>query len=75
MKSIKEELMDKNREKEANQFARALLMPIPFVKEEVSKLSKDDKTPLKTLSKIFKVEETIMAFRLAELGYECGISS
>lgn len=59
-------------EREANNFARALLMPIPLVKDAVSKLSPLDETPLKTLSEAFGVDELLMAFRLSELGYEYG---
>jgi Zn-dependent peptidase ImmA (M78 family) len=58
------------REREANAFAAAILMPKYLVEEEVEKLNFDlgSDDALKTLAKRFNVSTQAMAYRLANLG-------
>lgn len=60
-------------EKEANHFAAALLMPKKLIKIEIDKMSNDIINPIKYLSRLFKVSEQAMSFRLANLGYDIGL--
>lgn len=64
------EFEKKRQEMEADNFARALLMPQKLVADFVSKMDKNDKHPLKTIAKAFEVDEMLMAMRLVELGYK-----
>lgn len=56
-------------EQEANEFAAALLMPEPVVREKVATMELDlgDEEGLKQLAKIFDVSSTAMYFRLFNL--------
>lgn len=68
---------DERRDKEANCFARCLLMPSFMVKNEIEKMKTIDKNGYKIsmsfeevtqrLAAIFQVSEPIMAVRLHEL--------
>jgi len=63
---------DKNyhKEREANAFAAALLMPKKLINQEVQEISEVDTSPVKTLAQRFKVSESAMSFRLINLGFE-----
>lgn len=63
------------REREANSFAASLLMPKKFVLEEIAKAPKKTRNLAGYLSRIFKVSEQSMTFRLANLGYDIGLVS
>lgn len=60
-----------NMEREANQFAASLLMPKKLIEVEIQKLSDEIEYSIKKfqLSKLFKVSELAMDFRLKTLGY------
>lgn len=61
------------KEREANTFAAALLMPKLLVENEISKLDeKDIDSVIKTLSEKFDVSEQAMSFRLSNIGYDIG---
>lgn len=66
----KSSLGEIKREREANAFAAALLMPISLLETELEKLHKqsDLKNIIKTLSKKFKVSEQSISYRLINLG-------
>ena len=57
-------------EKEANLFARCLLMPRNLMKQELSKIEKklDYDEAVKIMAAKFQVEEKLMSFRMIELG-------
>lgn len=58
-------------EMEANAFAAALLMPIDLIKPYVDELDKTnlpDYSKIKVLAEIFKVSESSMGYRMANLG-------
>jgi len=57
-------------EKEANDFASAILMPTEFVKKEVDKIKIDlgNEEAIKELAKIFDVSTTAMYYRISSLG-------
>ena len=63
------------REREANSFAASLLMPRSFVLDEIKKAPKKTTNLADYLSKIFKVSEQAMTFRLANLGFDIGLIS
>lgn len=59
-------------EKEANQFAAAILMPKDLIEEQIKSLTNDvisDHDLICELSKIFKVSQIAMTYRLNNLGY------
>jgi Zn-dependent peptidase ImmA (M78 family) len=62
---------DKRQDKEANYFARCLLMPEEFLRSEIEKLKngkvRTTEDMIKKLAKIFKVPEYQMTIRLTEL--------
>jgi Zn-dependent peptidase ImmA (M78 family) len=60
------------KEREANAFAAALLMPQSFVKEELSKMPSNVDT-IEHLAKVFGVSTQAMSFRLSNLGYDFGL--
>lgn len=56
---------------EANAFAAALLMPIDLIKpyfDELDKTNLLDYNKIKVLAEIFKVSESSMGYRMANLG-------
>jgi Zn-dependent peptidase ImmA (M78 family) len=55
-------------EREANQFASALLMPSEFVKREAQSLDLSDENDVAYLAKLFGVSDQAMAIRLQQLG-------
>jgi Zn-dependent peptidase ImmA (M78 family) len=59
------------KEREANSFAAAILMPEKFIEEEIDNLEKSltVEEVIKELSKIFKVSEVAMTYRLTNLNY------
>lgn len=59
------------KEREANAFAAALLMPIPLIASEIKKLKGDD--IVEELAKKFNVSTQAMSFRLSNLGYDFGM--
>ena len=60
------------KEREANAFAAALLMPKPFIESELQKLViKNDVTA--DLADIFNVSTQAMSFRLSNLDYDFGM--
>lgn len=59
------------REREANSFAAALLMPEKLIEEEVWNLTEEDDI-VYTLADKFGVSKLAMSFRLSNLGYELG---
>jgi len=62
---------EKLKEREANAFAAALLMPRTLIDMEVLNIP-NDKDIVEFLSKKFNVSELAMSFRLSNLGYEIG---
>lgn len=56
---------------EATVFAFELLMPVKFVKDEITKMGKSfdiaEEKPIKELAKVFKVPMTLMAIRIGQL--------
>jgi len=58
-----------NKEKEANAFAAALLMPELFISESIKKLPNNmsDEDAIKKLAAEFKVSEVAMTYRLSNL--------
>ncbi len=65
--------MDANEEIEANEFARCLLMPASFLERDIGKhrsyygqLREDS---VQVLAVRYKVSESMMRYRLIELGY------
>jgi len=59
------------KEREANAFAAALLMPIPLILQEVKDLNGDD--IIEKLASKFNVSTQAMSFRLSNLGYDFGM--
>lgn len=59
------------KEREANAFAAALLMPIPLIASEIKDLKGDD--IVEQLAKKFNVSTQAMSFRLSNLGYDFGM--
>jgi len=59
------------KEREANAFAAALLMPIPLILEEAKALNGDD--IIEKLASKFNVSTQAMSFRLSNLGYDFGM--
>lgn len=57
------------KEREANAFAAALLMPKGCIEHEIAKLS-DEVDVVDVLAEKFKVSKIAMSFRLSNLGYE-----
>lgn len=57
------------KEREANAFAAALLMPKEMLEKELSSLSESEDI-VETLADKFKVSKPAMSFRLSNLGYE-----
>ncbi|MCH7535152.1 MAG: ImmA/IrrE family metallo-endopeptidase [Bacteroidetes bacterium] len=62
------------REREANAFAAALLMPENFIRDELTKLDQGDdaltdEQTIKSLAKKFQVSEIAMTYRLINLNY------
>lgn len=60
------------KEREANAFAAALLMPKDLVKDEINKCFYGGDAAIRHLAKEFKVSEQAMSFRLSNLGYYIG---
>lgn len=60
------------KEREANAFAAALLMPADFIKEEWQNIPLEE-SPVEYLAEVFQVSSQAMSFRLANLGYEVGM--
>lgn len=60
------------KEREANAFAAALLMPKQLVVDELNSCDDNKIDLVKHLSKRFKVSEQAMSFRLSNLGYYLG---
>ena len=60
-----------HKEREANSFAAALLMPEILIKKEMSKLKMGD--AVEQLADIFEVSTQAMSFRLSNLGFDLGI--
>jgi Zn-dependent peptidase ImmA (M78 family) len=59
------------KEREANAFAAALLMPIPLIASEIKDLDGDD--IVEKLASKFNVSTQAMSFRLSNLGYDFGM--
>lgn len=59
-----------HQEREANAFAASLLMPRKLIEKELESLPEETIDIIKSLSKIFKVSEQAMSFRLSNLGYD-----
>ncbi len=59
------------KEREANAFAAALLMPRCLIKEHISNF--EDFEVVNSLAKKFNVSTQAMSFRLSNLGYEFGM--
>lgn len=59
------------KEREANAFAAALLMPIPLILKEAKDLNGDD--IIEKLASKFNVSTQAMSFRLSNLGYDFGM--
>lgn len=59
------------KEREANAFAAALLMPSPLIQKEIDHLSGDD--IVEKLASKFNVSTQAMSFRLSNLGYDFGM--
>lgn len=57
------------KEREANAFAAALLMPRKLIEDELDNSPDDTFDYVKYLAKRFKVSEQAMSFRLSNLGY------
>lgn len=60
------------KEREANAFAAAILMPQPFIKEEISMVPQNTNI-IDHLAKKFQVSAQAMSFRLSNLGYDFGL--
>lgn len=60
------------KEREANAFAAALLMPSDFIRKEWQNIPSEE-LPVEYLAKVFQVSSQAMSFRLANLGYEVGM--
>lgn len=60
------------KEREANAFAAALLMPKELVVHELNNCGDQETDLVKYLAKRFKVSEQAMSFRLSNLGYYLG---
>lgn len=60
------------REREANAFAAALLMPKLFVEQELGKVPPKTEV-ISYLANIFNVSSQAMSFRLSNLGYDFGL--
>ncbi|HSD08858.1 ImmA/IrrE family metallo-endopeptidase [Flavobacterium sp.] len=61
------------KEREANAFAAAILMPQSLIISEIDKLIENDASEIiSKLAKKFKVSEQAMSFRLSNLGYYIG---
>lgn len=60
------------REREANRYAAALLMPLPLLREEIAKLPPelDDEEVVESLAARFNVSKQAMSFRIANAGHE-----
>ena len=65
-------MTDAEAETEANRFAMELLIPIDFIRKDLEGLTWDlaDGDTLKHLAKRYGVSQTLMALRLAGLGYK-----
>jgi len=59
------------KEREANAFAAALLMPISLIQSEIKDLNGDD--IIEKLASKFNVSTQAMSFRLSNLGYDFGM--
>jgi len=59
------------KEREANAFAAALLMPIPLIAQEIKSLDGND--IVEKLASKFQVSTQAMSFRLSNLGYDFGM--
>ena len=64
---------ERKKEREANAFAAALLMPTNILKKEIDNIFEDDheltdEEAVKTLSNRFEVSQMAMSFRLSNLG-------
>jgi Zn-dependent peptidase ImmA (M78 family) len=57
------------KEREANAFAAALLMPKSLIDREIKKIS-DTEEIVDKLAELFEVSKLAMSFRLSNLGYE-----
>ncbi|MBB3701251.1 ImmA/IrrE family metallo-endopeptidase [Flammeovirga yaeyamensis] len=61
------------KEREANSFAAAILMPEQFIENEIEKIELNNiqsvEAIVKSLAKTFKVSEVAMTYRLVNLGY------
>lgn len=60
------------KEREANAFAAAILMPQELISKELANFSFGADAIIKELAKVFKVSEQAMSFRLSNLGYYIG---
>ena len=60
------------KEREANAFAAALLMPKTFIEQEIYKISKEQDI-ITYLAEIFNVSSQAMSFRLSNLDYDLGL--
>lgn len=60
------------KEREANAFAAALLMPKALVLEELNKVNFDAVEAVQSLAKKFNVSDQAMSFRLSNLGFDIG---
>lgn len=60
------------KEREANAFAAALLMPKLLVIEELKHVEVDAVKAVNALAEAFKVSSQAMSFRLSNLGYDVG---
>jgi Zn-dependent peptidase ImmA (M78 family) len=60
------------RERQANAFAAALLMPKHFIEQELGNVP-SNKEPVSHLAKVFNVSMMAMSFRLSNLGYDFGL--
>lgn len=61
-----------HKEREANAFAAALLMPKNLIADAIDNCDYDGNDVIKFLAKEFKVSEQAMSFRLSNLGYYIG---
>jgi len=60
------------KEREANSFAAALLMPKELVEKEISKIPNHENDVINYISNKFGVSSQAMSFRLSNLGYDIG---
>lgn len=60
------------KEREANAFAAAILMPMELISKEIDNCHFEGEAVIKNLAKTFKVSEQAMTFRLSNLGYYIG---